>query len=145
MDDEGDKQCRALEVRIDALEKMLNEREERTKERFAAMDKTVGAALSASDKAVSKAETATEKRFEGVNEFRQTLADQAGLLMPRAEYSVQYSGLLDRISLVERRIGSIEDKGAGKSEGLNIVGQIMLGVVAFISAVGAGLIAFFKH
>ena len=39
----------------------------------------------AAEQAVFKAETASEKRFEGVNEFRATLGDQQRTLMPRAE------------------------------------------------------------
>ena len=123
----------ALSARIDALEKMLNEREERTKERFIATDRSVSAALSASDKAVTKAELATEKRFEGVNEFRATLADQAAMLLPRAEYNVQHLALMDRTSAAERRIGTIEDKGVGKSLGLSLLGQIVLGIIATIA------------
>lgn len=42
-------------------------------------------ALDASDKAIGKAEIASEKRFESVNEFRQTLTDQAGTFIPRKE------------------------------------------------------------
>jgi hypothetical protein len=42
-------------------------------------------ALDASDKAIGKAEIANEKRFDSVNEFRQTLTDQAGTFMPRKE------------------------------------------------------------
>ena len=45
-------------------------------------EKAVAAALAAADRAVSKADFATEKRFDAVNEFRATLSDQAAHLMP---------------------------------------------------------------
>ena len=47
--------------------------------RISALKENVGTALIASDKAVSKAEVASERRFDGVNEFRQTLSDATGV------------------------------------------------------------------
>lgn len=45
----------------------------------------VAIALDASKEAIIKAETANEKRFDSVNEFRQTLTDQARTFMARTE------------------------------------------------------------
>ena len=104
--------CAGLTARITALEKMLDEREDRTKERFVALDKNISTAIAAADKAVGKAESATERRFEGVNEFRQTLADQASLLMPRAEYLVQHGALAEKLESlkagIEERMSLLE-------------------------------------
>ena len=113
--------CAGLTARITALEKMLDEREDRTKERFVALDKNISTAIAAADKAVGKAESATERRFEGVNEFRQTLADQASLLMPRAEYQVQHgalsekleglkAGIEERMSLLEKFYANLQGR-----------------------------------
>lgn len=61
--------------------------------RFASMDEKTTLALSSADKAVSKAEIATERRFEGVNEFRQTLSDQAAQFVTRREFeSLRHAG-----------------------------------------------------
>ena len=49
------------------------------------VEKTAKAALDSSKEAVLKAENATEKRFEGVNEFRATLTDQAARFVTRKE------------------------------------------------------------
>jgi len=79
---------------------------------LAAADKAVASALLAADKAVAsmllaqkeavlKAEIATEKRFEGVNEFRATLADQATNLLPRSEYMVGHNSLIERLAQIE--------------------------------------------
>jgi hypothetical protein len=74
------------------LMQMIGSHELRNNDRFtsleqliAGQDKAVQIAMTASDRAVTKAETAAEKRFESVNEFRAALADNARLLMPRAE------------------------------------------------------------
>ncbi len=127
----------ALNARLDALERMLDEREERTKERFVAMDRAVSSALMAADKAVSKAESATEKRFEGVNEFRETLRDQAATLMPRIEYEVNHKSLITAVTNVTERVNRMENTQFGKKEGLGLVGQIGLGIMAIISAAAA--------
>ena len=53
--------------------------------RFMDSERAVQAALAAAEKAVIKAETAAERRFASVNEFRQTLTDQATTFIPRNE------------------------------------------------------------
>jgi hypothetical protein len=111
--DEECVRCNALSARIDALQALLNEREDRTKERFSSMDRNVTAALIAADKAVEKAEKATEKRFEGVNEFRETLRDQAANLMPRAEYDVRHTALSELVTSIGDRLLAMESKTAG--------------------------------
>ena len=62
---------RTLQVQVDALDRLLTAQ-------LKAQDEKVQLALASAEKAITKAETATEKRFEGVNEFRQALSDQAG-------------------------------------------------------------------
>ena len=136
----------ALKARIDALETLLNEREDRTKERFATMKVAVDAALAAADRAVTKAEIATEKRFEGVNEFRETLRDQASTLMPRTEYEVQYTALVEKVAAIDRRLTSMEVSQHNKSTGVVILGYVALGVFAAITAIGTVLGAlFYRH
>lgn len=49
----------------------------RVDERFNAVEKSTAAAFENSQRAIDKADQATEKRFEGVNEFRAALSDQA--------------------------------------------------------------------
>lgn len=56
----------------------LHALEDFTDTRLAALEKQIAASLKAQEVAILKAETATEKRFESVNEFRSTLTDQAG-------------------------------------------------------------------
>ena len=56
---------------------LINAAESRSNQRFEAMKEQVDAAFAASQLAIDKADMATEKRFEGVNEFRAALTDQA--------------------------------------------------------------------
>lgn len=83
------------------LMKVMDERDRRHEQRF-----------DAQEKAVLKAETATEKRFEGVNEFRQALADQTRESPTRIEVDAQYKSLSDQISNAQK---SLEDKAASNS------------------------------
>lgn len=55
----------------------INAAEQRSDIRFEAMKEQVAAAFDSSQRAIDKADIATEKRFEGVNEFRAALSDQA--------------------------------------------------------------------
>lgn len=55
----------------------INAVEKRADMRFEAMKAQVESAFSSSQLAINKADEATEKRFEGVNEFRAALSDQA--------------------------------------------------------------------
>ena len=169
-------QCNALEARIIALEKMMNDREEWTKERFATMQQSILATLTASDRAIAKAEASTEERFRSVNEFRAALQDQTLTLMPRAEYNLQHGSLLsahsavterlnalertaipraeydgmhgalsDRVTLNTKRIDILSAEREGRQQGLSLVGQVVFGVIAAITAMAAGITAFFHR
>jgi len=80
-----------------ALRDLIDERDVRYEQRFKAMDEKTSLALTASEKAVAKAEIATEKRFDSVNEFRGQLKDQAATLVPRAEADSRFRGLEEKI------------------------------------------------
>jgi hypothetical protein len=65
------------------LSALISAAEKRSDDRFEAMQEAVKAAFAESQKAITKAETATEKRFESVNEFRASLSDQATRFITR--------------------------------------------------------------
>lgn len=67
--------------KIDNLEKSIDTR-------FESVIQSTKSALNAADKATTKAEDASDKRFESVNEFRQTLSDQATKFVVRGEFTL---------------------------------------------------------
>jgi len=67
------------------LESLRKSDLERFNEQFAASKDAVAAALVAAERAAIKAESAAEKRFDSVNEFRATLKDQQALFVTRTE------------------------------------------------------------
>jgi hypothetical protein len=92
---------RELLEKINALREISNERDRRYEDRFKATDDKTSLALTSSEKAVTKAEIATEKRFDAVNEFRGQLKDQASTFVPRAEADSRFKGIEEKIESIK--------------------------------------------
>lgn len=127
--------------RIADLRALLQERyETQTKAldaAFVASEKAVQTALASAEKAVTKAETASERRFESVNEFRQTLTDQAMTFMPRSEAESRLGALAEKLDGLATRL----DKSEGRSGGINAGWLYLvaaLGVIATVYATVKG-------
>lgn len=105
-----------------------------------AQEQGVAAALAAADKAATKAEIASDKRFDSVNEFRETLTDQAQNFISKAEAVALLSAASDRIDkneeavrLLAARLNDMDSRGQGQTEQwLLIVG----GLLAIITVAG---------
>jgi hypothetical protein len=96
----------SLDGRIDAL------RETRERE-MAAIRREVTLINDASEAAIAKAESATERRFESVNEFRAQLTDTIGRFLPREVSDAQINELRVAIGTLTARV----DRMAGNDEG----------------------------
>jgi hypothetical protein len=108
---------------------------------FLAQKEAVNAALAAAERAVGKAEMATEKRLEGMNEFRNTLSDQAALLMPRKEAEERIASLVERVQRIEtlqaRQTGGKEQALSGNQAAMwatGILVAIVLGIAAIVAS-----------
>lgn len=90
---------------------------------------------SADQDAIGKADRASEKRFDGVNEFRSALADQQATFLTRTEYEAKHEALASRIDAVERAI----DQAAGRNAGVRLSAGALVGglsgLAAFITVV----------
>jgi hypothetical protein len=92
-------------------------------------------ALIAAEKAVTKAETATTLRFESVNEFRQTLTDQAQTFVTRLESDAANERIRDLASRLERiegqALGSVTARGAMSDsvKALIALGTLLVAIV----------------
>lgn len=75
----------SLRIEIIHIKEMIALIEVKNDQRFKAQEAAVAAALASADRAVTKADMATEKRFESVNEFRNQLKDQTGTFITRGE------------------------------------------------------------
>jgi len=121
---------RYLSSKIDALDRYCSTNFTQSKER-------VDMALAAADKAVTKAEIATEKRFDGVNEFRGAMADQSKAFMPRAEYEVQRAAVNDALGRLDGVTTTLVERAAGKREGISGIGAILIGGATIFSSLAA--------
>lgn len=105
------------------------------------------AALDAANTAIQKSETATERRFEGVNEFRQQLGDQAQTFMPRKESDVRMEAISEKIEknnaqliAMQLQVNSRLDLTQGASSGgREAVQDKRAGNAAVMAAVGFGI------
>jgi hypothetical protein len=145
----------SLETAIDYLLAVIREKDDhlhtlvlsndrRYEERFVASQKAlelglagtkseISLALAAADRAVQKAEMATEKRFESVNEFRGTLDQQQRTLIPRTEVDVLVRGLDEKITQLTKQIDGMLSERAGIRGGWGYA----VGVVGLMLAVGS--------
>jgi hypothetical protein len=122
----GENDFRPSSWSVDTLKEFMNQR-------FADQDKAVQAALLAAKEAVLKAEVASEKRFESVNEFRAQLADQTNTLMPRAEVNTRFDSLSEKISDLTSRITRTEASTTGSQL---TVGRVIAIVGVFVAFLG---------
>jgi len=115
---------------------LASEREKRYDERFAAIEAATEAAFANSQRAIDKADTATEKRFEGVNEFRAALADQASNFVTRKDLEALAEKI--EIQIISLRESRAEQQGArltwGSVAGLVAASAAIIGIVAAITA-----------
>jgi len=109
---------------------------------LASLKESIGIALTAADRAVSKAENATERRFEGVNEFRKTLDDAQRTLMPRIESDVRFTALTERVDIIAKLLNEQRGQRAGMSQGWGLavaaVGLILTVVTIVAAAIAIG-------
>jgi len=101
---------------------------------FAQSKERVDMALAASDKAITKAELATDKRFDAVNEFRAALSDQTRDFMPRSVYDVQHKSMSERLEIIAASVTTMNSRLVGKSEGISSVGATILGVLVGLNS-----------
>lgn len=109
-----------FETRFEALEKLFDQK-------GAGQDRAVTIAMSAAEKAVTKAEEAMSARLALLNESRQTIADQTAVLLPRTEYAMGHKELIGRVELVEKTQG----RSSGVAIGISGI-AILITVAEFI-------------
>jgi hypothetical protein len=127
------------------LMSVLDERDKRYAQRFADLETALRAALAASEKAIGKAEIATERRFESVNEFRQTLTDQAAQFMTRTEALALTDRNTERIHEQGARQQELADRfnrSEGRGTGITAGWGYLVGAVVLIATVVGVVVAF---
>ena len=137
---------------LDRLERNLKEfisaiveaNDRRYEQRFKDSQTAVDAALNAAKEAVLKAEDASEKRFEGVNEFRQTLGDQQRLLMPRVEAVQRMESIEKTLDELKRTKATTEGQRAGAKEGWGAIAAVLGAISIVLGIIGAVVVLALK-
>jgi hypothetical protein len=142
-------------AKIEAVEKEITGNDRRYEERFEAMDAKTGLALASSKDAVVKAEVATEKRFDSVNEFRETLRDQATTLLPREEAAARFKSMEEKVDQIKKDVEGLREsrsaasasdltKEKGSSTNLTVLMMVIVGLFGVASLV-VSIIALFRR
>lgn len=105
-----DERDRQYAQRFEAQQKALSDALQATKESAAnalqAIKETTSNTLAAAKEAVLKAEDANNKRFDSVNEFRQTLSEQATNFVSKDTFNA-------RITALEEKVTNLTGRGQG--------------------------------
>ena len=70
------------------------------------------------DREVRTALASSDKRLDGMNEFRDTLTDQAATFTPRTETEQRYNQNAQRISVLENQVTAFIAAATGRQTGL---------------------------
>lgn len=112
----------------------------RVNERFHFVEMSTEKAFENSQRAIDKADIATEKRFEGVNEFRAALADQATRFVTLDQLRATADKLEATILRNRQDIDTLNDRmnlREGASAGSKVtIGNIVVLVTVSIGAIG---------
>ena len=99
----------------------------------------VKTAMDAAEKAVAKAETAADKRFEALNELRAMAADWRTEFARQTTVDLQVKSLSDKLELymshlsaIELQLQAISSRGAGRGDmWIWLTGGVVVGATVF--------------
>jgi hypothetical protein len=127
----------ALEIDLSAFKVLMNEKDARYALRADTQDKAVAAALETSKTAVNKAELATEKRLEGLNELKGMAENQARTFARAEEVKLVQAGFDKRLDDLSRLVAQRAAAGTGMKD----LGAVLIGA----GGVAIAAIALFFH
>ncbi len=123
----------ALEAGLEAFKELMKERDERYKQRSESQDEAVASALMTSEKAISKAEAATERRLEGLNELRDMATDQSKTYARGDEVKLLIDALQQKIQFLDDLMKSQIARGSGMKDAWGyfaVTGGLVIGALA---------------
>lgn len=132
--DRVDSDVKTLRLLIDERDRLYNERSEaRTK----ALEDTLAATKEAADKAAGE----LTKRFDSVNEFRQTLSDQAQTFAAKDSVEIRFKALEENINKNATELSAIQSRSAGATQ----LWTIIAAAIALIAVVGGFVLNFSRR
>jgi anion-transporting ArsA/GET3 family ATPase len=94
--------------------------------RIDGLKENVTTAMNAADKAVSKAETAAEKRFDSVNEFRNAMKDQQSTFADKTQTDF-------RLIAIEKRLENMSGTSRGIAITMSAIASAIVTACALIT------------
>lgn len=130
--DRVDNDVKTLRLLIDERDRLYNERAD-------AQTKALQDTLAATKESADKAAAELTKRFDSVNEFRNTLSDQAGTFISKDETKalfvatdVRFKAMEDNINKNAAKLDDMQSRAAGASS----LWAIIAGVAVLVLAIG---------
>ncbi len=130
----------SIETVREHLLALLHQHENMDERRHESQAQALEAARMATQMAIDKAEIAMERRFESINEFRESLSDQTRTYMPRAEYEAKHVAITAQIDSIDKRLTLAE----GRSSGIQASWAVVIAVVT-IALAGLGAVLIITH
>lgn len=128
-------------MEITRIEDMINSIRSKLETAQITSEKAVAFALSATERAITKSEISSEKRFDSVNEFRKTLSDQTSTFVPRGEIESTFKNLQDKIISMDKTYGDriadlkqYKDTASGQGEGKQQIWGYIIGATGVVSS-----------
>lgn len=137
-------QIAILEAKMMGHWTLDNQRERDIAQQFTAAREAVQVAMESQNKAaaisivvaketVENLRLSYDKRFEGVNEFRQALSDQTNTFIPRLEFSTSHQSLEDKVDTLASRLDKIEANKVGSEEKRTHINDLVPWIIAILS------------
>jgi hypothetical protein len=119
-------------MRHDSLAAALSGAEEKLINRIESLRSMIDLRAEMNNEAITKAEKATQLRFESVNEFRQTLTDQATQFVTRGVLEATQRQLNSQLENIEQQFRSANDSTKSAISGLSeqvasLTGKVIVG------------------
>lgn len=123
------------------------ERQHSIEDKFKGIEKTISTAIENREKTteavfstikdtIEETKIASDKRFEGVNEFRKALSDQTNTFLPRAEYTSRHDALGEKLTAVTSRMDRMEAVKTGSQEQRTKLNEVVPWIIAVLSFIG---------
>lgn len=147
---QGDENLRAhIDHQVGQIREALDSAEKLEKARIAAVEEKIAAAQrelkliqDASETAIQKAEVATERRLEGMNEFRKQLEAQSNTFLPREVAEANFTELRKALSVITERINLSTGAGTAERRGQDRVQPWQLAAVSLAASLFIAVIVF---
>jgi len=133
---------RELDIKLDALKELVNERHDRYKERDESRQRAVEAAFASSKEAIIKQEEGQKQYNATHNDLTRKMDDQYKQMMPRTEAQAQFQRTDEKFKDIKKEIRGLSEsrsQNKGRDTVLGaIAGAILAAIIMFLISLAKG-------